>query len=192
MSLQAIVRNYISYCRPGAQAELDWFRQQPTLEAAVTLAAHAINNKGKRFPHQHRITKDALEKARQSLMTNSSGISQVHSFDDLFILLTEILKPIHGIGDLYIYDTSLRIGAKLGVLPQKVYLHAGTLIGAGKLGLPIGAEVLELKAIPPEFQPLEPHEIEDVLCIFKDDFEVEDMDELRDRSWCNWQKYEKT
>jgi hypothetical protein len=98
------------------------------------------------------------------------------------------LKPVDGIGELYIYDTALRIGAKLNLLPSRIYLHAGARVGARALGFAGRLKYIELRDLPKEFQKLEPHEIEDVLCIFKDklkqmEFDISDEEIVR-RSWC--------
>lgn len=168
MSIKAIVRTYTNRIRPCTKAELDWFRQQPDLSSAIEHAALAINGKGKRYRHQ-RQGKEILEQARNILQANSRSIEQCHSFDELLELIDVILQPINNIGELYMYDTSLRIGAKLNLLPTKVYLHTGTRVGAKALGFDGKAKSLDVSALPQDLQELEPHEIEDVLCIFKDD-----------------------
>ena len=188
MNLKAIVRIYARDIRPQAQAELDWFRRQPTLESAIEQAALATNSKGKRYSHQRRLKKTALEEARRVLLMNSKTIAQSKSFDDLFSLVETMVEPITGIGELYIYDTSLRIGAKLHYLPTKVYLHAGTRKGAWALGFEGRARALKVSEMPSELRQLEPQEIEDVLCIFKADLKAVGVkytkDEVTKRSWC--------
>jgi len=184
MNLEIIVRTYISKIRPHAQSELDWFKQQLTLEAAIEKAALAINSRGKRYHHQRRLKQGALQRAKEALLLNSEAIEESNSFDDLFDLINRLVRPIEGIGELYVYDTALRISAKVGLLPQRVYLHAGTRDGAEKMGLDHEATALEVKTLPPEFDRLEPHEVEDLLCIFKDDLEPTDVESMTERSWC--------
>jgi hypothetical protein len=166
---------------------LDWFRRQPTLESAIEKAALATNSKGKRYSHQCRLKKTALEEGRRVLLMNSKTIAQSKSFDDLFSLVETKAGGITGIGELYIYDTSLCIGVKLGLLPTKVYLHAGIRKGARALSFKGRARTLEVSELPSEFQQLEPLEIEDVLCIFKDDLKAVDVkytkDEKTRRRW---------
>ncbi len=171
VNIKTIVRSYTSSIRPRARAELDWFRRQPDLASAIERAALAINSAGKRYSHQRRLKKAVLEQARDALLTNVASISQCRTFDELFELLEAIVRPINGIGELYVYDTCLRIGAKLGLLPTEVYLHAGTRAGAKALGLDGTAQSLKVSALPPDLQQLEPYEIEDLLCIFKGDLE---------------------
>ena len=193
MKLKAIVRTYIEHIRPLAEDELNCFRDQPTLISAVENAALAINNEQKRYSHQRRLKKTTLEQAKMVLLKNIEMVEQAKTFDELFTLIELLLEPIHGIGELYVYDTTLRIGAKRGLLPAKVYLHRGTRIGAKnlKLGEIIkgGTKSIDISSLPPEFQLLEPHEIEDVLCIFKDDLRDFQGDigskEMIKRSRCN-------
>jgi hypothetical protein len=168
MSLEAIVRMYTHKHRLNAQAELNWFRQQPFLNAAIECAALAKNCKGKRCSHQRRIPKTCLEKAKHLLLSNSEAVAQAEDFDALFNLIEKMCKPIKGLGELYIYDTSLRIGAKRDLMPTKVYLHAGTRRGAKTLGFNGGVKAIDVSDMPKQLQQLEPREIEDVLCIFKD------------------------
>lgn len=189
MSIKTIVRSYTKQVRPHARAELDRFRQQPTLTLAIEYAALAINSAGKRYSHQRRLKKATLEQARDALLANMKFIEKSKSFDGLFDLLEALLEPIKGIGELYVYDTSLRISAKMNLLPTKVYLHTGTRVGARALGLDGKAKALDLSALPLEFRRLEAHEIEDVLCIFKTDLKkisikVMDKDIIK-RSWCS-------
>ena len=82
------------------------------------------------------------------------------------------IGSILGIGGLTVYDTTLCIGAKLGVFPRCIYLHNGTRRGARALGLNWRTSVLSVAECPRELRRLKPHEIEDCLCIFKDRFAV--------------------
>ena len=125
MNLQRLVRIYVRNHGPQANDELNWFRQQPRLSAIIRFAGLATNGKGKRFPHQRRLRKTNLRQACESLLTNEKRIKQCKDFDELFTLLDRLLGPTKGIGELYIYDVALRIGARLGFLPTKVYLHRG-------------------------------------------------------------------
>jgi hypothetical protein len=95
-------------------------------------------------------------------------ISQLSTFDDLYKLIEEVILPINGLGPLYVYDTALRIGSYLGLLPEFVYLHAGTMTGALNLGIAIQGNRVRVKDLPKEFHSLEAIEVEDILCIYKD------------------------
>jgi hypothetical protein len=170
MRNQAVVRTYITFDRPRSQAELDWFRQQPSLRAAIERAAMAINSKGQRHGHHRRRKKATLEQACQILMSNENAIGNMDSFDELISFITEKIDPLPDLGELYCYDTALGIGAYLNLLPEKIYLHSGTRRGAKNLGRNFRARALEIDELPPEFKELQPNEMEDILCIYKDEF----------------------
>lgn len=102
-------------------------------------------------------------------MANINKIEKCVHFDELFSLVEKLLLPIKGIGELYVYDTTLRIGANLNLLPTKIYLHAGTRTGAKRIGFQGTKKAIEVSELPPVLQQLKPFEIEDVLCIFKNE-----------------------
>jgi hypothetical protein len=91
----------------------------------------------------------------------------VSSFEQLHELVHRTVEPISGLGELYVYDTALRIGAKLGLSPKVVYLHAGTRKGAKNLGFKPSRDTISIAALPRALRTLEPREIEDLLCIYK-------------------------
>jgi hypothetical protein len=109
------------------------------------------------------------ERQLRNLLDKSDATRKARDFEALFRLVDAGVKPIPGIGELYVYDTSLRIGAKLNLL---VYRHAGTRLGARALVLDGSAATLRVSALPREFRSLEPHEVEDVLSIFKDELKT--------------------
>lgn len=169
MDLVTLTRHYAINHRKRSKDELEWFRTQSSLENTTKVAALAIDVKGKRLSHQRRIRRENLEKARVVLLSAANDIQQCKTFDELLSLIESELHEIQGLAELYAYDTALRIGAKLGLVPEKVYLHAGTRKGAEALGLDSKARALEVSALPNELQELEPREMEDFLCIYKDE-----------------------
>ena len=168
MELKDIVESYIREFRAAECDELDWHGHQSSLAAAIEVAAMA-DYRGKRHSHQQRFQRITLERGRDALLQVKPGIKGAKSFDELHSPIEARVLPIKGIGELYIYDTAVRIGVKLNLLPDKVYLHRGTRQGARQLGLS-GAGPLKLRELPSEFGRMEAHEIEDILCIFRDCF----------------------
>lgn len=166
-TLRAVVRSYIMHNRPQAQRELNFFAQLPSLELAIESAALATDECGKRFDHQRRIKRASLRHARTAFLGALSTLRDCKSFDDLHSLVCALTANIAGLGELYRYDTCLRLGAYMGLSPTRVYLHAGTRVGAKALGFPANVPHLDSRELPAEFQVLEPYEIEDVLCIYK-------------------------
>ena len=166
--LKKIARSYVQNCRRHAQAELAYFQGLQTPEEALTRAATARLRNGK-HSHQNRIPPAVLEESRRRLVDNLRRIKNAQSFDDLFDLVERISGPIHGIGELAVYDTALRIGARFGLEPTKVYLHAGTRDGAKKLlGINGRRKTIELEELPAALRSFSAREIEDLLCIYKD------------------------
>ena len=71
-------------------------------------AALAKNSRDKRYSHQRRLKRVALQHALGVLSEQAMAIGKGRSFDDLFALVEAGLEPITGLGELYVY-----LGAKL-------------------------------------------------------------------------------
>lgn len=167
-TLRGMVRSYILYKRPHAQAELDSFRNQQ-FEDALERAALAQDTCGKRLSHQRRIPLAVLNRARNIFRVAARELRTKGSFEDLHNSIKRILEGVRGLGELYRYDTALRIAANLGhrVMPKRVYLHRGTRDGARALDLDWRADSLDACVLPKDLAALEPDEVEDFLCIYK-------------------------
>jgi hypothetical protein len=166
-NLSALIRSYTIYNRPRSLDDLKHFQRMPSLANAIESAALAKGPCGKRCDHQRRLTRTALSCSNALLLGVARKIARCRSFDALHTLVLDTVGAIDGIGELYIYDTSLRIGAHLNVFPQRVYLHAGTRQGAKALGIAGPRISVSVDELPVELRKLEPHEIEDLLCIYK-------------------------
>ncbi len=173
MTLREIVADYIRFCRADAEQEQRWFSTQATLQETVTRAALAVSSSGKRLSHQRRIPQSVLAESRRRLVASLPALSLAKSFEVLHETVAAQIGRIPGIGELTIYDTALRIGAKLQLEPTVVFLHAGTRDGARRLGLPVSRAFIPVSEFPRAFQALKPREIEDVLCIYKSELGAE-------------------
>lgn len=169
--LDELADDYAQCHRPGAQKQLEYFRTLKTDEEAVSRAALAQLCNDKRHPHQYRIARSALEESRARLLKNLAQLRSINSFDDLIEMVEEVSGSIPGIGELAVYDTALRIGARFGVEPRRVYLHAGTRKGAKALGLDGNRHALEMDEFPAPLRKLKAREVEDLLCIYEDRLE---------------------
>lgn len=95
-------------------------------------------------------------------------LRKLNDFDTLYNAVKKEADTFYGIGKLSTYDTATCIGFEQGVLPDKVYLHAGAAEGAKALGIRGSkAEKGQFVAICNAFEALEPAQIEDFLCIYK-------------------------
>jgi hypothetical protein len=72
-------------------------------------------------------------------------LDSCRSFADLHAVVSRAIRSVPGVGELTVYDTALRIGAKLGFARERVYLHAGTRQGAKRLALDWQAESVSLE-----------------------------------------------
>ena len=174
MNWETIIRSYRLKNRSHKQKELDWFRRQTSLEAAINVAAKAEdepkaeNKRGLRYPHQRRIIRQAIPEANRLLLEKHDELQRCKSFHELWLLIGKTLEPVRGIRELYVYDTALRIGAYLNLLPNRVYLHRGTRDGAKKFGFVTKKnEWLNIDELPDILRELPADEIEDILCIYK-------------------------
>ena len=167
---QEILRHYDKTHSGHAAEEIAWFKEQPSLRQAIETAARAINRDRKRYGHQYRVWRSAIPQTIAALLALEDRIARVESFDELLRLITEQLRDIAGVGELYYYDTAFRIGVYLGVYPTRVYLHAGTRVGARKLQPPVDhrKDALDIGELPPELRTRPPYIVENILCIYAD------------------------
>jgi hypothetical protein len=170
LSLKEVVSHYLKKKQPTAEKELRWFAIQPNLEEAIKQAALARSPSGKRLSHQRRIPKAVLAECHRHLLDSLPAVSAARSFEELHRLVASTTGDIHGIGELTVYDTALRIGAYRNLEPNVVFMHSGTRVGARRLRLNASCEFLTIEDLPPAFRALRPREIEDILCIYKDRF----------------------
>lgn len=169
-TFEDVVSDYISEHRARVTREMNFYAEQPSLEAAIEVAALA-RLKDKRHAHQRRIRTPVLQRSMEALLHVADELQACPSFDELFHLVEAVIGPIDGIGELAVYDTALRLGAYLQIAPDLVYIHSGTRTGLKKLGLYHSQTSISPAELPEAFRRLEPREIEDCLCIYKDNLE---------------------
>jgi hypothetical protein len=166
-AVERAVDDYIERHRVSAARELRYFRVLRSAEKAISQAALACLPSGKRHPHQRRIPQLALEESRDRLLENVDLVRSAKSFDELFDLVNALIRPISNIGELTVYDTAVRIGARFGLEPDRVYIHAGTRAGASALGFDRRRHTIEMSELPATIQRLSAQETEDLLCLYK-------------------------
>jgi hypothetical protein len=147
------------------------------LEDAVWLATDSIGRNGKMYSHQVKVRKSS----RDALATVMSSKLPRHlsSFHDLF-LFTRTNAP-WGIGELTIYDVSLRVGAYLGIEPKRLYLHTGvregitSLADAARVNVSVKAPWLIPPDVPWRFEHyMTWDDTEDFLCTYRKVFSTID------------------
>jgi hypothetical protein len=172
-TLEEVVKSYVEHFQRRQARELDYFaRVVRSDEDAVSQAGLARLPSGKRHQHQRRIPRAALQESRARLLSNLGALRRSRTFDDLLDLVSALIRPIPGIGELAVYDTALRIGARFDVQPKVVYLHAGTRQGARALGFDPRRNKIRIDELPAALQTLSAREVEDLLCIYKDKLSI--------------------
>lgn len=168
--LETLVEEYLGKYSGDHLVDLESFIDPSGDERTLYLAATARNRDGKKHPHQRRIPLATLEAGASTLLSHLVDLQSCKSFDQLHVLVQSITEGIKGLGPLYIYDTALRFGFPKGLLPERVYLHRGTLLGAKRLGLETKATTLSMEELPPVLAILSPMDVEDFLCRCKKRF----------------------
>lgn len=167
MTFDEIVNDYIRTQRSYTGEEMMDFAKEPAPSAAIRRAALCERKDGKRHHHQRRIPRALLEHVEAKLQAIRPKLSNAADFAALHRLVDEEIGSIKGIGALTIYDIAHRIGAYFRKAPKLVYVHAGVRVGARALG--IRGDSFDPKILPKPFARLKPSEIEDCLCIYKNE-----------------------
>lgn len=168
-SLEQIVTLYIEHHREQAAQNLQFFQERASLAEAIEYAALAKRPNDKRHWHQRRIPLAALQESHRRLQGVAAAVQACTTFTELHHLVEKTIADIPGIGELTLYDTALHIGAYLELKPDAVYIHRGVRSGLSALGLFHGQHRITVNELPEPFHRLQPHEIEDCLCIYKDE-----------------------
>jgi hypothetical protein len=170
-TLNEIVNHYILKHRNGAREEMRDFENERSPSAAIRRAALCVTKNSKRHAHQRRIPKALLEQVEVRLQVVNRNLAKAADFATLHKIVDDEIGQIKGIGSLTVYDIAHRIGAYYRKAPEYVYLHAGTRIGATVFK--IKGDSFDPTILPKEFSCLSPAEIEDCLCIYKNELRGE-------------------
>jgi len=167
MKLDDIVSDYIREYRDDARKEMRYFEVQRSSSAAIRKAALCELPNGRRHAHQRRIPGTLLEQVEAKLQGIRRKLARATDFIAVHRLVDDEIGKIKGIGALTVYDVAHRIGAHFGRTPQLVYLHAGARAGARVFN--ISGDSFDPAILPKAFSCLEPSEIEDCLCIYRNE-----------------------
>lgn len=186
----AILRSYRADADRRAREEAWW--SDPSLRLGETIRRACLSqipSKGRlvRFSHQCILQRTVLAEAADILVSLEGEIAQSASFDALYDLVSNVCSALYGAGELYAYDVSQRIGLRIGLRPERVYLHRGTRAGARALGINVsGRKSIAMDELPAGLRSLTPSEAEDALCIYKSYFGATERDnaDVADTSGC--------
>jgi len=170
---ERLADRYRRYVVAHPDRQLAFCLAQSSFPAAVSVAARSIDHRGKIHGHQCWIGGGALNEFAPYMVPITPQLEAAETFDEIHSLV-ESVAP-YGIGELTIYDTACRIAAYRRKHPTKVYLHCGARVGAEKLLGPLrGRKFIEVTELPMPLQQLglTPGQLEDILCIYKKEFEL--------------------
>lgn len=164
----------------GWHAILGFYGNLPDWKTAVEEAGRFhFDASGRCHDHQYRIYRPAKEQFLDDLRKNLMAIQNSTNFEELYSNIERFCKK-SGIGELAVYDTAMRLGVFLekhkgGTFkPQMIFLHNGAMKGAkalfgrGLLSRPCSR--MPLSAFAGLFPQREAWEVEEILCIYKDNF----------------------
>ena len=167
--IESVIKAYRIFRTQHPDTWIDYTMQQNSLEKAIEAAALSVDAHGKRNPHQRRRSSQTLSDFRDALVEKKAYFGKAKHFDELFSLVDSV--RVHDIGPLTKYDAAHRIGCYRKLLPDKVYLHNGALLGAEYLlKTRIRERSISKLQLPSPFhsEDVSCADIEDILCIYKD------------------------
>ncbi|MBA4804750.1 MAG: hypothetical protein H2038_08890 [Brevundimonas sp.] len=172
-TIELIVREYEATDAVRA-AEVDWWLAEGLPFSVVIERVGRADLFGKRHPHQRRLSTSALEAGTAALHAISDKLKNAPDFYELWKLVQSAYRPIYGLGELAVYDVAERLRYRLRLeSAHLIYLHAGARVGARRLA---GGRLKRESAwgilrheVPAGVRHLCTHEIEDILCIYKDE-----------------------
>jgi hypothetical protein len=117
-NLADVVRIYRREFEPRTDRELASFAEESTLASAVRRAGLAQTPDGKRYHHQRRLSRATLD--TMATLLQRAPLSGCRSFHDLYERVAGAIGIVPGVGSLTVYDTALRIGARLRLSPDRI------------------------------------------------------------------------
>lgn len=124
-----------------------------SLAIAIECAARCVLPNGDRHPHQRRTSVSKLERGAARLGT--AGLENARSFADLYDRVAHVAFLIDGLGDTWAYDVARRIGAHMGLEPDRVYVPV--------VGYPSLHRDIALSDLPEPLRRLSPAEASEFL-----------------------------
>lgn len=156
--------------------EHEWWRAEQEPYHEILRRVGLANLFEKRHPHQYLLRRGLPQRAVEALGAVESELRNAATFDELFKIVRCAFQRYPGLGELAIYDAADRLRHRLGLRSvDTVYLHRGARDGARVL---LGrfqrgqSQRIERSLLPAPLHERCPHEIEDILCVYKDQFSI--------------------
>ena len=195
--IRALVNQYNAYDRRGRDDEINRFATMGSLNSAIHHAAMATapskRDPGTLVKHPHQISLDpqSMRSGKMVLarLLKNRGLhvpGAAQTFDAVheaaLDAVTEVRrkakakgasipgKRIRTIGELWAYDTAMRVGTYMGRAPTVVHLHAGVRKAVENLRLPhADPAFIRLSELPQPIADLGPLVAENFLCVYADE-----------------------
>lgn len=169
-SFAKIVADYRRHYDDYVAADRAYFGDHSLSPAeAVRRACRSLQPDGTLHPHQRRLGTARMAEAAAIMAPFAAALMAAKTFAELHRIVELHLSAAGGFGELVIYDIAQRVGWYRELEPEEIYLHRGTRDGARVLVPGVTGRTLARSRLPSEFQALSPAQLEDVLCIYKDD-----------------------
>jgi hypothetical protein len=166
----SLTKEIIEYKANGSihLANMKAFYEDLEFETAIDYASTGKNPDGKMNQHQWRVGYKKGMQGFNLLIIALAEIKHCRKFEDIFSLTEKVKADIHGLGELWSYDTALRIGFNLNIYPQQVFVQQGVVKGVKMVlnGKRPKGRSLPINIFPNELQVLKAYEIENFLCIY--------------------------
>lgn len=146
--------------------ELEYYRSIKSFADVIVLATQGLGPERSMHKHQCRLGYDLLRQQAAVLVESATLLRQSRSFKELYASIESL--RLYGVGPLACYDTAIRLGSWLGLMPTEIYLHCGARQGYRALGLMPRGRIAEIGSLPLVLQRLTAVDLEDFLCIYKD------------------------
>jgi len=177
MSLSIALKHYIKDNLPNLIAivrHYQTFKLPRQLPEVIQNAAKGIDPNGLMNNHQHRIGYATCIEGARELGKYEAEIKKAKTFEEIFGITELVKREVDGLGDLWSYDTALRIGFAKGVYPKEVYVQSGVKKGVRKImgGLLPKGRSLPQHIFDPSLQKIEPYQLENFLCIYGKDYKT--------------------
>ena len=128
--LDAAVEEFMADPANADTAERALFESAASLEEAITHATHGTKPDSKTQPKGDANPLSAKDRCRATLMQEQERLRASKDFHDVFTQVKGLANRTGGLGEVWIYDVSVRIAAYLGKQPDRIYLHGGAREGA--------------------------------------------------------------
>jgi hypothetical protein len=161
------------FSKPGANHSVghddpvvDFCRKAEDLPEAIWRACDGRREDGKMFSKGSCVRTKSKRELYERLL--EVGVSNATDFDQLYDMIDHC-RP-WGIGDMYIYTVTERVGAYLGLKPEfNLYLHAGPLVGWKRLtGRRERRHRVPFDEVPAALRRLPNYHVENFLCELRD------------------------